>query len=194
MILVLDTETTGKVDRYMPPDHESQPHLVQIGLILAEPEHLVERASFCAIVRPEGYEIPAEASAIHGITTEIATHSGLPLRTILAIFDRFVRPASVLVAHNIEFDLGVLETAHLRLGMGTVDGVIGDRKLCCTMKAATPICRIPHANPRTPEDWKWPKLEECIRFFFNEDFQAHDALSDTRACLRIFGAIDADPP
>ena len=34
---------------------------------------------------------------------------------------------------------------------------------------------------------KPPKLEECIRHFFNEDFAgAHDAMADVTACRRVF--------
>jgi len=34
---------------------------------------------------------------------------------------------------------------------------------------------------------KPPKLEECIRHFFNEELDgAHDAMVDVRACRRVY--------
>lgn len=191
MILVLDTETTGKVDFRMPPAHESQPHLVQIGLILAD-DNLIERASFCAIAQPKDFEIPKEAAEIHGITTEIATQFGLSLRLILAMFDRFARNANTIIAHSLDFDLAVIETAWFRTNHSETENiskVIAPLQRICTMKTSTAICKIPHENPRKPDDWKWPRLEECIKYFFNEDFSGHDALVDARACLRVFGAL-----
>lgn len=186
MILVLDTETTGKVDFRMPPAHESQPNLVQIGLILAD-DNLTERASFCAIAQPKDFEIPKEASEIHGITTEMAIQYGLSLRLILAMFDRFARNATTIIGHSLDFDLTVIETAWLRTE--NISKLIIPLQRICTMRTATAICKIPHENPRKPDDWKWPKLEECMKHFFNEDFSGHNALVDARACLRVFGAL-----
>ena len=85
MILVFDTETTGFVDFHMPPDHECQPHLVQLAAILID-DAGSERATMSVIVKPDGYEIPEKASAVHGITTDIASRVGIPLAAALHPF------------------------------------------------------------------------------------------------------------
>ena len=64
--LLFDTETTGFVQKDYPPDHPSQPHLVQLGMILAD-DASNEIQSVELIVRPEGYEIPKQASDVHKI-------------------------------------------------------------------------------------------------------------------------------
>ena len=58
--LFFDTETTG-VDR-------NGDRIVQISWILTD-EQDNELSVESYIIRPDGYEIPARVSAIHGITT-----------------------------------------------------------------------------------------------------------------------------
>jgi DNA polymerase-3 subunit epsilon len=187
MILVFDTETTGFVDFRMPPDHACQPHIVQLAAILID-DAGAERASMCVVVKPDGYTIPEKASAIHGITTEIASRVGIPLGAALHPFANLRSLASLVVAHNLDFDEAVIDTAFARQGLTA----ISPPERFCTMKAATPICKIPHANPRSETDYKWPKLVECMRHFFDEGHAgAHDALADVRATSRVYFALKA---
>lgn len=185
MILFFDTETTGMVDFRMPPDHESQPHLVQLGLLLTENDG-TERACVSVIVNP-GVPIPVAASDIHGITDEIAKLCGIKPVGSVGIFFGLRAKVDVLVAHNVDFDLAVMQSAAIRVDQRALADSLNIVKTVCTMKAATPVCKIPHANPRGPEDYKWPKLEECVRHFFGEELEgAHDAMVDVQACKRVF--------
>lgn len=185
MILFFDTETTGLVDRNMPPGHETQPHLVQFAALLAEDDG-TERAAVSIIVNP-GVPIPEGASAIHGITDDIVTRCGIQPVGAVGIFFGLLNKAGLLVAHNVDFDLLVMQAAAIRAGRGVLCESLDAVETACTMKAATPICKIPHASPRGPEDFKWPKLEECVRYFFDEELAgAHDAPVDVRACQRVF--------
>jgi DNA polymerase III subunit epsilon len=184
MILFFDTETTGKVDFRMPPDHECQPHLVQLGCILAD-EDGTERAVASLVVDPDGFEIPEEAAAIHGISKDLAMHCGVPLPVVLGVFVNLRSQARRIVAYNLDFDAAVIDAAMARLGRKASHP--GPSDAFCVMKAATPICKIPHANPRRPDDWKWPKLEEATRLLLNEEMTgAHDALADARACKALY--------
>ena len=57
-------------------------------------------------------------------------------------------------------------------------------------EAAKQIVNLPPT--RKMLDWgfngpKPPKLEECMKHFFGEEFPgAHDAMVDTRACARVY--------
>lgn len=185
MILFFDTETTGKVDFRMPPDHECQPRLVQLAAMLTEDDG-APRSLFSFIVKPDGWSIPEEVAAIHGITDEIAARVGLPEMAVCRAFFSLLSRARLMVAHNLDFDETVMTTAMHR-AMTYAEPFPRTLARFCTMKAATPVCRIPHANPRRPDDWKWPKLDECMRHFFNEEHAgAHDALADVRACARVY--------
>jgi DNA polymerase III epsilon subunit-like protein len=77
LLNVFDTETTGFPLFKEPSDDPRQPHLVDIAALLHdELGNLVD--SFEAIIRPDGWTIPDEAAAIHGITNEMAMDMGIP--------------------------------------------------------------------------------------------------------------------
>lgn len=74
MLLFFDVETCGFVNSKLSYDHPAQPPLVQLGAILVDADNGAEWATLELIVRPDGYEIPTAASAVHGITTKLASH------------------------------------------------------------------------------------------------------------------------
>ena len=188
MLLFFDTETTGMVDRYLPPDHEHQPHMVQIAALLTDDDG-AEVSSINLVVCP-GVPVPVQASNIHGITDEIAKHKGITPHCAAAAFYGLSCRADTLVAHNIDFDVIVVSAQLSRLGKPEHCKEIGRLPTFCTMKAATPICQIPHTNPRSATDYKWPKLEEAFRHFFGRELEgAHDALVDVRACRDVYFAL-----
>lgn len=196
MILAFDTETTGLPDFRAPSDAPHQPHLVQLAMILLD-DDLVEQASVNLIIRPEGWEIPKQASDIHGITTEKALALGVPekmatdLYVSMALGSRPIcdGPRKVL-AHNADFDLRLMRIAMLRNGYDKDWQAAREPQAFCTMKAATPIVNLPPTPKMLAAGFNKPKsasLTECVRHFFNEELDgAHDALVDVRACVRVY--------
>lgn len=64
MLIVLDTETTGRPDLKADLTAEHQPRLVQLAALLLTPDG-EERGAFHAIINPEGaWTIPAEVAEI----------------------------------------------------------------------------------------------------------------------------------
>jgi len=171
MNLFFDTETTGKANMRLPASHPTQPRLVQLACILAD--GVEEVAVLSCIVKPSGFEIPLEASNVHGITTEVATSQGIALESALKVFSELAALAGQYVAHNIGFDLLVMTR---ELGKWQV------RPNFCTMEAMTPICELPG-----PYGFKWPRLSEAYEHAFQTPLVgAHDALADVRACKRLY--------
>lgn len=174
--LFFDTETTGKADFNANPTADHQPRLVQLAALLVS-ETGIELASVNLIIRPVDFEIPKEASDIHGITTETAKECGVPLLHALSVFSGFCKVAGLYVAHNIQFD-------HLIMS-GECSRMIVElpmRTTFCTMKEMTPICKI-----KGPYGPKWPKLQEAHRHAFGREFEgAHDAMADVRACKDVY--------
>lgn len=198
MILFFDCETDGLPDYALPPDHERQPQLIQLAMILTE-EDGTERANASMIVQPTLRPIPDSAAAVHGITTEIANRAGVWPTVPLALWDRLAFMADVVVAHNVKFNRAIIHTGCERFPKFTAgtprdfEGRHGQRQYFCTMEAAAPIVNLPPtermiaASINKP---KAPKLEECVQFFFNEKLEgAHNALVDVRACARIYFEI-----
>lgn len=190
MILFLDTETNGLIQSALPDDHPSQPHLVQIGLVLAD-ESGAEWASAELIVRPDGWTIPQQAARVHGITTELARAAGVPLMLAVATFTNLRSIASKVVAHNHPFDDMVMRAAIHRTGKKPASP--GPLERVCTMELSAPICNLPPTERMKAAGFTKPKpptLMEAHRHLLGEEFQgAHGALVDARACMRVFFAL-----
>lgn len=184
--LFFDTETTGKFDFKLPPDHPSQPHLVQLAAVLLD-DTGTERAGINLLVKPDGWTISEEVVAIHGISEEMATTCGIGLKNVAYLFNALCYQADLLVAHNIDFDRSIMLSVFVRNQIGHRLNKINRY---CTMKSATPIVKLPHPNGGM-HSYKWPTLTECMDFFFGEDFsgQAHDAYRDVVACARVYNAL-----
>lgn len=185
MILFFDTETTGFVQDRLPVDHTDQPYMVQLAAQLCE-DSGAPIAGFSLVIDP-GVEIPEKASAVHGITNERAALLGMSAEFALSAFTHLYQRADLVVAHNIKFDKGVMETAISR----HYGKVMPLRKpLFCTMEAASPVINLPPTERMRAMGMtkpKPPKLEECIRHFFGEDLDgAHDAMVDVTACRRVY--------
>ncbi|HYD31057.1 MAG TPA: 3'-5' exonuclease [Azospirillaceae bacterium] len=147
-----------------------------------------ERSSIDLIVRPAGYTIPPETSAIHGITNELALAVGVPHAYAASIFNAMCEQADVLVAHNLAYDLEVMEGLYRRLGKPH-RLLLQDRRFC-TKVWSTDIVGLPPTERMKAagrHHFKAPTLTECMAFFFGEELQgAHNALVDARACGRVY--------
>lgn len=178
--LFFDTETTGMADFKSKPEAEHQPRIVQIGAILQDDETMRILGEINLIIRPAKFLIPKEASDIHGITTEMALDCGVPLLHALEAFCSLLKQCQECVAHNAAFDRHMLTGSASRMCVP-----LADVPFFCTMNAMTDVCKIP--NPRFPDRYKWPKLQEAHVFAFGNEFAgAHDAMADVRACRDVF--------
>jgi DNA polymerase-3 subunit alpha len=182
VFLVFDTETTGLPIRDDAPlsDLDNWPRAVQIAWQLhATDGKLIEAKDF--VIEPEGFDIPFNASKIHGITTEVAHHYGQPLKEALAAFKDALAQSTYLVGHNIQFDINILGAEYLRVsgqnpmeGMASVD----------TSEETRNFCQLQGGKGG---GFKIPRLEELYQKLFNETFaEAHNAIADVEATSRVF--------
>lgn len=183
MVLFFDTETTGLPRDYRAPvtDSANWPRTVQLAWVLFDSAGEEQRGQ-CDVIRPDGFRVPA--GMIHGISHERAVREGRALRAALEEFALAADVASVVVAHNYEFDRCILGAEFHRLAM---PDPLPRRRQICTMKATTQYCAIPNPNGY---GYKWPKLDELHRKVFGTGFDgAHDALADVRATARCYWAL-----
>lgn len=181
MILVFDTETTGKADFRSPANDPRQPHLVQLGAQLLD-DKLTVRSELNRIIKPNGWIIPKEASDVHGITQEIAEQYGFDLLDVAGEFYRMATRAKVMVCHNFDFDELIVSAQMHRLDYDGDWWLADEVVRFCTMKHMTDVCAIPG-----PYGFKWPRLQEAFQYCFKREFDgAHDAMADVRACADIY--------
>lgn len=186
-VLFFDTETTGIPDRNAnwETDFADYPHVVQIAWMHGE---IMENH----IIRPDGWEIPDEVVAVHGITTEYAIEHGEPF---VLVIDRFIydcHDAGLICAHNIHFDTSIIKANILReLGREYYDGNDVESALYKGKRIDTMRPTMKWVDARTETNrLKFPRLEELYDHCFpGETFQAHDALEDVKAVARCLPVI-----
>jgi DNA polymerase-3 subunit alpha len=182
MALVFDTETSGLPERegnkYAPYQDLSKydnARIVSIAFMFGEEESYF-------LIRPD-FEITN--SHIHGITKDQALKDGVSFQEVVTYLDFVLDRVDTLVGHNIEFDYNILLSELYRLGGDTCQELIAklqQKKKYCTMKESIMICRIKNKFGR----FKYPKLIELYQHFFNDSFDAHHALNDTRATYQCY--------
>lgn len=183
-VLFFDTETTGLPDWKAPSDAPQQPRIVQLAAVLynEEPRPILRINS---LVKPDGWTIPPETTAIHGITTERCQAEGRPIRGLIDGFMEMYNQADLIVGHVVTFDIRMMRIEMKRLGMPELT-----KPNYCTARNSAPLVNIDPtfkmmaAGLNKP---KTPKLTEAYSFFFGEDLaNAHTADADMDACARIY--------
>jgi len=180
MYLFFDTESTGLPRNWKAPvtDLGNWPRLVQLAYLSFDGVGN-QTGSGNFIVKPEGFSIPPEAAAIHGISTAKALAEGEELKRAMEEFYAEVERAEWLVAHNMSFDEKILGAEFLRLGM---PNTLPAKKKICTMQESVDFCAIKNSYGN-----KWPKLSELHRKLFNTGFEeSHNASVDVAITAKCF--------
>lgn len=188
MNMFVDSETTGKIIGWNPSveDVDKFPRLVQLGYIVTDDDGGVIEEYEC-LLKPVGFEIPAEATAIHGITTERALAEGKDVGTELSILAVWVNSCDKVIGHNVDFDTGVIGAEFYRLHQWNI---FSGKTKVCTMKLGTDFCQLPKTNPRARGTYKYPSLRELYEKLFNSDMgAAHTALQDIRNTALCYGEM-----
>jgi DNA polymerase-3 subunit alpha len=182
MFLIFDTETTGLPKRDNAPLEEldNWPRLVQLAWQMHDLSGKFLNARNY-IIKPEGFTIPYAAEKLHGISTEKALADGHDLKTVLSEFAGDISHSTLLIAHNIEFDINIVASEFLRNG---IENDFLQKKKLCTKIESTDFCAIPGGRGGK---FKWPNLAELHFKLFQEGFSnAHNATADVEATTRCF--------
>ncbi len=169
-VLILDTETTGV---------RADAEIVQLSAI-----RTTGATAFDAYVLPAG-EVPAGASAIHGLTRERLMALGArpwiehheTYATVLATVD-------VVLVYNLDYDVRLIRQTNQRYDMPHVP--LQGR---CIMKDYAAYRGVPGFYG----DWKWHKLADAARHeqsAWRQD-AIHNALVDCQAVLGLMQAVCA---
>jgi DNA polymerase-3 subunit epsilon len=182
-----DTETTGLPLWSIPSSDTAQPHIVEFAgaVVDLDSKEIVHSAS--VIVRPDGWEIPAEVTALHGISTEEAYDVGVPEKVAIQLAMDLWRTAGLRVGHNEGFDARILRIG-IKRHLPEYDGIedLAERwkagEKYCTAHGSRPIVALPKS--------KMPTLTEAYIHFTGKTLEgAHSAYADVEATVAVYFGI-----
>jgi len=175
--LFIDTETTGfKKGGSLIQD--GQARVCQIAMMLTDKSGK-SLCSFSSLIKPDDWQIHPGAQAVHGKTNDMCEVYGVNFVFAYNIFAQLAKKADLIVAHNVNFDRGMMEieNAYCAQREGRTAEMIL-KPWHCTMITNTHI-----------KGGKWPKLSEALKHYCNrEATDAHDAMGDCIDCRDIFFA------
>jgi DNA polymerase III epsilon subunit-like protein len=199
-ILVFDTETTGKIDKYAHlSETEKQPHILQFSYVMYDTDQNNVFINDNIIKIPPYITVPPECIQIHGITQEKSQASGVILYDVLRNFHVNMKEADYIIGHNLEFDVKMLIVEFHRLKEESGNDEAYERiidyfekgkqfgsKCFCTMKNTVDVCKLDNPNKKG-EKYKYPKLSELHKHLFSyEPKNLHNSLFDVIITLRCF--------
>ena len=194
--LYFDVETTGLPSNQYPPNHEQQPHITQLGMILEI--NGIDVIRLDALIKPDNWRphrcsgngISAKSTEITGITMEMCEESGIPIADAMEMFIIAADNADAIVCHNSAFDTKIMGMEYTRIRPNAPPReVLQNLPVFCTMKTATPVCKLKKKDGKSGTH-KWPTLAEAMKFFFDEELEnAHSAIVDISATRRIYHAL-----
>ena len=156
-----DTETNGFSD----------PRLASLALIFVSPAlEIQHEASF--FVRPNGWSMSQEATGVNGLTDEFLADNGVDVAVARFMWRAAIALGRRPIAHNLDFDLRVMENEFRHAGQ--------------LFEPGAGICTLEPARRRASSG----KLATAYKEIVGEDMRdAHTALADARATLRLFAKL-----
>ena len=170
-LLIFDTETSNLINN----ENKNNCFLLQLGYILYDTETKEQKEHDYIFKCP----VNITNSHIHGITDEIS-QNGYTFENLVDIILEDFQNADMLIAHNINYDIHVLENEINRLGddyKKYID-IIYNKKYIDTMFLGKMLLKIK----------KYPKLIDLYRHYNNgnEFSNQHSALADCNATLNVY--------
>jgi DNA polymerase III subunit epsilon len=192
LAVVYDTETTGLPLFKEPSEDPRQPHIVQLAACLVDLDTRRTISTLDVICKPDGWLIPDEVAAIHGITTEHAADVGVPESLAVEMLLEMVG-GRLRIAHNEQFDARIVRIACLRHFEASQADEWKGGKAACTALLATPIMKLPPTDRMRAAGFnkhKTANLREAVQHFTGKPLEnAHSALADVRGCMDVWFAI-----
>ena len=118
MYLIFDTETTGLPSDFTKSisdfDNWGKARCVQLAWQLHnEDGSLIDSSN--DIIKPNGFEIPLDSIAIHGVSNNLANQNGISIEDALSKFQIALSKTTFLIGHNVQFDINVIGSEYLRI-------------------------------------------------------------------------------
>jgi DNA polymerase III epsilon subunit-like protein len=207
-VLIFDVETTGLIPKVnpvtkLPPPIEQCPHIIQLSYVIYNMyDHVIEDGYNAYINISQDIVISPKITELTDITREICD-KGIPLLNALEKFYAAYKECDCIVAHNLDFDSGMIQIELernreallqrnpeiLKLFKSEFDK-FGMEKFC-TMMSSIHSCGILVTNidkkGHTYSYKKFPKLSETYEHLFSQiPRNLHNSMMDTLVCLRCY--------
>ena len=189
-ILVFDIETTGlpKDMKGDIKDSSNWPYIVQLSwLVYDDTIKCVVAEEDIIIKLSDNKQIPIESTKIHGITNEKMLNEGVSINKILPKFLNNFKDCQILVAHNIKFDINIIQAEFFR--NFNINPIQDHNKIeYCTMKYGKSITKIWKQSKYYDGLYlKPPRLSELHeKLFATTPTNLHNSMVDVWACFRCF--------
>lgn len=145
------------------------------------------------IINQECRSVPAEATAIHGVTNEMCAASPFTLPIVLLEFIGAAKGADFSIGHNIYFDSSTIKANVLRMikqetakeaFYQEIEEILHKDRRIDTMMSTIKFCELPG---KYAGQFKWPKLTELYeKLFPGEKFDAHSSGADVDATYKCY--------
>lgn len=192
---VIDTESNGLfVHRdarggVVRSDAEGQPRMAAFAMILLNEDFSVQD-QYVTLIKPDGWKMTPEATAINNLTDEMLAENGKPIAEVMQVFTRVVREGFAIAAFNVQHDLRLCRGELRRAGMDDLFQIT--KNFCCMRKSNGPI-------PKADGKKGWPKLSEAKAFLMAKGLlkdategEPHSALHDAQVCVAILRFLKSE--
>lgn len=186
-IAIIDTETNG-LPIYkdadgapIPADDPRQPRLASLSMCLVNSDGEFEQLDF--YVKPDGWKMTEEATAVNGLTDEYLMLHGRPVVEVLEAYSGAIKAGHAVASFGAQFDCKIMRGELRRAGM---PDLFEETPNVCLMRASMGL-GIQKANGKKG----WPGLADVCRHFKIEPTGQHQAEIDARAAVAIFSKLKA---
>jgi DNA polymerase III epsilon subunit-like protein len=182
--LVIDTETNGVFDFKLPADAEGQARLAHLAMIYLDEGGNEERRNDI-YVRPNGWTMSAEASAVNGLTDEFLIEQGTDVVEALNVYQAAIEEGRSIVAFHAQFDCKVMRGEFRRLFL---PDLFEQTNNICVMRPMVTLCGLKQEGSNRA---KFPKLAEALAYFGVDQTNAHKAINDAENAAILFRELKA---
>lgn len=197
-ILVFDTETTGLPKSKIVSESTTHlwPFILQLSYIIYDTQIKEIVLKYDSIIHlDDPSEISNESFKIHNISSEKSHKSSVTIDLALSLLLNSITHVDLIVGHNIDFDINMINIEILRLKESFIPKHILKQALLrlnqkinviCTMKSNCDLCGLKRKN-RYGHYNKYPTLSELHYHFFNfKPTNLHNSLHDVLVTLRCY--------
>jgi hypothetical protein len=197
MLMFIDMETSGLIQKTIPLDDPAQPWAIKIAV-----DHTDDTGKswnrLDVLIKSGGRKVQEGALAVHGFTPQDADRHGVSEGAVLNLLAELAGDARRCVSYG-SFDRMMVESLMLRLEIryGKPKGTYVNRWIRRGLEFVdlmVPHCQQAVKKPSKhdwAEDYAWPSLDDSIAAVLGEtpDRATHDAWDDLTFAKRIYFAL-----